>query len=151
LTRRLIEEEVMEEQKLILDKSLGVLDKSLGRRQFTLATAMAMLAGVAITITEGCGSSYSSPTSGQGNSGGGGGYSGGDKTGAISNNHGHSAVITAAQITAGGDLQLNIQGTASHAHTISLTGAQIVSIGGGTKVAIDSTTDSGHSHTVTFN
>ncbi len=140
----------MEEQATTL---ATLADKTLDRRRFTLATAMAMLAGVAITITEACGSSYSSPTSATGSTGGSGstGYTGGDKTGTISNNHGHSAVITAAQLNAGGDLTLNIQGTATHNHTVALSAAQLVSIAGGTKVAQQSSTDFGHSHTVTFN
>ncbi len=139
----------MEEQNTIGT----ALDKTLDRRKFTLATAMAMLAGVAITITEACGSSYNSPTSsgGTGGTGGSTGTATGDKTGTISNNHGHVAVITAAQLNAGGDLVLNIQGTATHNHTVSLTGADLSSIAAGTKVAHDSSTDFGHSHTVTFN
>ena len=42
---------------------LGMLDakKTLDRRQFTLATALAALSGVAITISA-CGGSYSAPT-----------------------------------------------------------------------------------------
>jgi hypothetical protein len=37
----------------------------------------------------------------------------------ISANHGHSAVITGAQLTAGGAVELNIRGTATHAHTVT--------------------------------
>ena len=127
------------------------IDKTLDRRRFTLATAMAMLAGVTITITESCGgSSYSSPSSPSG-TGGGTGSSATDKVGTISNNHGHSAVITAAQLSAGGDLTLNIQGTATHNHTVALTAANLTAIAGGTKVAQESSTTNSHSHTVTFN
>ncbi len=135
------------------EQATTLMEKTLDRRRFTLATAMAMLAGVAITITESCGSSNNSPTSTTGGTSGSGstGYTGGDKTGAISNNPGHTAVITAAQINAGGALTLNIQGTATHNHTLAITIAQLTSIAGGTKVAQDSSTDFGHSHTVTFN
>ena len=68
--------------------------KLLDRREFTLAAAMAVLSGVAITIS-GCagGSSYSAspvaPTSPT--------QAVGDKTGSVSDNHGHSAVIASAQ------------------------------------------------------
>ena len=139
------------------EQATTMLEKTLDRRRFTLATAMAMLAGVAITITEACGGSSSSPTSstggsGSSSSGSGTGSSGSsDKVGSISANHGHTAVITAAQLSAGGDLTLNIQGTATHNHTVALTAAELTSIAGGTKVAHESSSDFGHSHTVTFN
>ena len=124
--------------------------KTLDRRQFTLATALAALSGVAITISAACGGSgYSSPSS---PSSGGTGASGAtDKVGQISNNHGHSAVITAAQLTAGGALVLNIQGAATHNHTVSLAAAEISSIAANQRVAKESSVDNGHSHTVTFN
>ncbi len=137
------------EEQTIVGQAQRALDRTLDRRKFTLATAMAMLAGVAITITEACGSSYSSPTSGTGGTGSGTGS--GDKVGTISNNHGHSAVITAAQLTAGGDLLLNIQGTATHNHTVSLSGNDLADIAANKKVAHESSTTNGHSHTVTFN
>lgn len=142
----------MQEQTIVSEVQTA-LDKTLGRRQFTLATAMAMLAGVAITITEACGGGgYNSPTSpGTGGTGGGNGTASGDKVGTISNNHGHSAVITAARLAQGGELDLDIRGTASHTHTVSLSASDLTEIAGGKVVAHDSSTDSGHSHTVTFN
>ena len=137
------------------EQATTVLEKTLDRRGFTLATAMAMLAGVAITITEACGGSSSSPTATPtpvptpvptptpGTSG--------DKVGAISSNHGHSAVITAARLSQGGALDLDIRGTASHTHTVSLSASDLSDIAENKKVAHESSTDSGHSHTVTFN
>ena len=120
--------------------------KLIDRRQFTVASAMAILTGVVITIT-GCGSSSSSPTSptpvptpGPG-----------DKVGTISGNHGHSAIITAASLTAGGALSLDIRGSADHTHTVSLTGADLTSISANQRVSKESTNESSHSHTVTFN
>ena len=50
-------------------------------------------------------------------------------------------------------MTLNIQGTADHTHSVSLTAAQLTQIKAGTVVAVTSTaggTD-GHTHTVTFN
>ncbi len=121
--------------------------KTLDRRQFTLAAALAALSGVAITISAcgGGGGSSSSPAAPTGTGGT------GDKVGQISNNHGHSAVITGAQLTAGGALNLDIQGTATHTHGVSLTGAEIASIAAGQRMAKESTTQESHSHTVTFN
>ncbi len=127
--------------------------KTLDRRQFTLAAALAALSGVVITISEaGCGSDYKSPTGGTGTP------SptptpapAQDKMGAVSNNHGHVAVITGAQLTAGGALQLNIQGTSSHQHTVDLTAGEVASIAANQQVSKASSTDNSHSHTVTFN
>jgi len=128
--------------------------KTLDRRQFTLAAALAALSGVAITISSACssggGGGYGGPTTPSG-SGGGGGTGGGDKVGQISANHGHSAVITAAQLTAGGALSLNIQGQADHPHTVELSAADITAIAGNQRVARDSSVTNAHNHTVTFN
>ena len=122
--------------------------RSISRREFTLEWAMAMLAGVAITITA-CSNSPSSPTSSTG--GGGGGTTSGDVTGVVSANHGHIATITAAKIAAGGTLNLDIMGSATHTHTVTLSGTQLQQIGAKQQVAVLSTTDAGHNHTVTFN
>lgn len=102
-----------------------------------------MLGGAAITIS-GCGG------------GGGGNPSGptlgpGDKAGSVSANHGHTVVVTAAQLTAGNGLNLGIRGSSNHSHAISLTGAQVVSIRDGARVSVTSTVDDAHDHTVTFN
>lgn len=121
----------------------------LDRRQFTLATALAALGGVVITISgAGCGSD-GSPTNG--GNGGSGGNGAGDKTGTVSNNHGHSAMITGAQLTMGGALQLNIQGAASHPHTVALSAAEIGTIASSQRVSKESSSDNSHTHTVTFN
>ncbi len=135
------------------NRMLEVTDekKTLDRRQFTLAAALAALSGVAITISACGGGSSSSPSSPTGSTGGTGSGGSTDKVGQISNNHGHSAVITGAQLTAGGALELNIQGAATHPHTVSLTGAEIASIAANQRVAKESSTEQGHSHTVTFN
>jgi len=114
----------------------------LGRREFTLAAAMAILSGVAITVS-GCGGGSSSPAAPS--------PSGGDKTGSISANHGHSAVITAAQLAAAGGITLSIAGSAGHNHTVTLAASEISAIAGSQRVSKESSSDSGHSHTVTFN
>jgi hypothetical protein len=112
----------------------------LTRRAFTLESALALLAGVTITVT-GCGSSNpAAPTP-----------VAADVSGAIGTNHGHTATVTGAQITAAGALSLNITGTATHPHTVALTGAQLQQIGSRQQVAVTSSTDAGHTHTVTFN
>lgn len=117
----------------------------LDRREFTVGAVMAVLAGVTITIT-GCG--------------GGGGGTGpptqptpdnGDKLGNVSANHGHVARITAAELTAGNAITLQIRGSADHPHTVSLSAAEISSIRAGQRVGKGTSEDDFHTHTVTFN
>jgi hypothetical protein len=116
----------------------------LARREFTTAAVMALMAGVAITIS-GCSSDYGMnpnpvPSTGTG-----------DKAGTVSANHGHVAVVTAARIAAPDAFSLDIRGTADHTHTVALTSDQIRAIGAGTRTAMDSSTENAHNHTVTFN
>jgi plastocyanin len=126
-----------------------MIGEPLTRRDFTLAAAMAILSGVAISVS-GCGgsNSSSSPASPSPASSA---PAGSDKTGAISSNHGHSAVIASAQLGASGGITVNIQGTSSHPHTVALTGADLSAIANSQRVAKESSNDASHSHTVTFN
>ena len=128
------------------DRTIG---EALTRRDFTLAAAMAILSGVAISVS-GCGGSNSSgsPASPSPASSA---PAGSDKAGAISSNHGHSAVIASAQLGASGGITLNIQGTSSHPHTVALTGADLIAIAANQRVAKESSNDASHTHTVTFN
>ena len=119
----------------------------LTRREFTLEAALALLAGCIITITEGCGSSSSPSTPSPAPVA--------DITGVIGTNHGHVAVITAAQITAGNAISLNIQGTAAHPHTVSITQADLTTLKNRQSVSTASSSDLStvfgqHSHLVTF-
>ena len=119
------------------------MQNTINRREFTLQTALAMLSGVAITVS-GCGSVTPvspSPTPG----------ASGAVSGSISANHGHTAVISHAQLTGGGSLALDIRGSSEHSHTITLSQSDLASISAGQRVSVQSTNDTGHSHTVTFN
>ena len=120
------------------------------RREFTSASVMAMLAGVVVTIS-GCGGAGSSPTASATPPATTPGTTGGDRTGTISANHGHIALITGAQISTGGAIDLNIQGSADHAHTVRITTDDLRALSSGTRVSHESTDNAGHSHTVTFN
>jgi hypothetical protein len=115
------------------------------RREFTLDAALALLAGCVVTISDGCGKSSTSPSSTPPT----------DVTGNVSANHNHTAVITAAQITAGSAFTLNIQGTAAHPHTVSITQADLTALKNRQSVTRDSSSDFSntfgqHIHTVTF-
>ena len=118
------------------------------RREFTLAAAMAVLSGVAISVA-GCGGSDSASPAAPSPTGS--GSTSGDRTGSISANHGHSAVIASAQLGASGGITLNIQGTSAHPHTVALSGADLAAIAANQRVSKESSNDAGHTHTVTFN
>jgi hypothetical protein len=120
----------------------------LDRREFTVAAVLAALSGVTITIS-GCGGDGGGgttnpnpvPTTGPG-----------DKAASsISGNHGHTAVITAAQLTSTSTVGLDIRGQADHPHSVELTAAQVQQIAANQRVSKESTVDQSHSHTVTFN
>jgi len=127
------------------------------RREFTLASALAVLSGVTITIT-GCGGGYGGTSSDP--------YGPstpaptpmmGDKSGVISANHNHEAIITAARLTGGSAIGLDIRGTADHTHTVDLSAAEIAAIAANQQVSKGSTSSNtggtygDHAHTVTFN
>lgn len=118
-------------------------DNLISRRDFTVESVLALLAGVTITVS-GCGGDTDpeSPTSPSPTA---------DVTGSVSANHGHVATVMAAQITTGGAISLDIRGTADHPHTVTLTADEVSRIGARTQVSKTSTTDNSHSHTVTFN
>jgi hypothetical protein len=120
---------------------------TLDRRQFSVAAALALLGGATITI--GCGGSSNpnnpnnpnpAPVLGPG-----------DKAASVAANHGHIAVLTAAQLSGGGALTLTITGQSNHPHTVALTAAEVAQIAGGARVSKESSQDDQHNHTVTFN
>ena len=79
-------------------------------------------------------------------------------TGSVSGNHPlpHVAVITAAQLSAGIGITLDIS-NGLHSHTVTLTGAQVMQVAAGERVSVESSRDTHsdgnnpHNHTVTFN
>ena len=117
------------------------------RRDFTLKSALLILSSVPITIAA-CGDSGSpssptptpTPTPSTGN-----------VQGVVSANHGHTATITSAQLTAANALSLDITGSANHPHTVALTAAEVGQIAQNMNVQKTSTSNTGHTHAVTFN
>lgn len=123
------------------------------RREFTAQTALAMLSGVAITLSSCSGSNSStapsttstppSPPAGA-------------NVGVVGANHGHTAVITAAELTAANAVSLDISGSANHPHSVNLTDTEVGQIAGGARVIKASSNNDGagfgnHAHSVTFN
>jgi hypothetical protein len=113
----------------------------LTRREFTRESALAILTAATITIT-GCGDDDDATTNPSPS---------GNRSGTVSNNHGHVAVVTGAQITAANSIVVDIQGAATHPHTIELLTGQLRMIGMNAQVSVESTANDGHSHRVTFN
>ncbi len=100
-------------------------------------------AGLAVEIAPACrGSGVTAP-----------GPSTADNEGAVGTNHGHRAVITSAQLAAGGALLLEIAGQSTHGHTLTLTSDEVKKIRAGERVSQFSSDgfDDKHDHLVTFN
>jgi hypothetical protein len=112
----------------------------MNRRQFTAEAALLLLGGATITITA-CGGGGSPAAATPPLT---------DANGSISSNHGHAAIVTAAEQGAGLSIDLDMRGTASHTHTLSLTGAEVAAIRAGGRVE-KTCTGGSHTHTVTFN
>jgi hypothetical protein len=74
-----------------------------------------------------------------------------DVSGVIANNHGHTAVVTAAQISAGRAITIDIRGTADHSHTLDLTNDDMVRLQQRQRVERDVSANNTHTHRVTFN
>lgn len=137
------------------------MKERMDRREFSVTVALAMLGGAAISLSQaacGGGDGYGGGGNPTGSSGGGDDYGpggnadpGGGEVASISANHGHRAVITQAELTAGNGLNLDIQGSASHSHAVQLSGAEVVAIRGGQRVSKPSSSTDAHSHNVTFN
>ena len=113
---------------------------SLTRREFTVRSAMLALSGVAITISSGCSDGPTEPT-----------YT--DAVGTVASNHGHSAMVTAAQLSAAETIVLQIQGSSTHPHAVELTSADLRAIRRGERVSKESglSPSGSHGHTITFN
>lgn len=125
------------------------MSNTLDRREFTRLSVLSMLSGVVVTIS-GCGGGSSgggSPTTPTPTP-----AAGGDKAAAIGSNHGHTAVITSVQLTAGNGVSVTLTpGLPAHIHVVNLSAAEVVSIRDGARVAKVSSNDDAHDHTVTFN
>lgn len=131
--------------------------RELKRRQFTQEASLAFLAGVVVTVADCGGGSGGGGDDGYGNPTGGSPTTTlaaaptGSKSGTISANHGHTAVITAAELSAGGALSLRIEGTAGHNHMVDLPAQAVTEVKDGRKVEKMSTQTDAHTHLVTFN
>jgi len=115
-------------------------DHLLSRRAFTVESALAILATVAITITgcDGGGDLGPSPPAGA-------------REGVVSDNHGHRAIVESAQLNSNSTITIDMRFRATHNHELTLTPLELASISENGRVTKVSSTTEGHSHTVTFN
>ena len=67
----------------------------------------------------------------------------------ISANHGHELDLSVDELS-GGMLTIDIRGAATHPHVVTLSMADLLAIAAGTRLSVDTTTDDGHSHSVSF-
>lgn len=68
---------------------------------------------------------------------------------AISSNHGHTLVVSKADIDAGTQKSYSIQGGSSHNHSITLTSANFNTLKTAKSISVESSRDSSHRHDVT--
>ena len=115
-------------------------DHLLSRRAFTVGSVLAILATATITMT-GCDGEVDlgpSPPAGA-------------REGVVSANHGHRAIVESAQLNANSSITIDMRFQATHNHTLMLTPLELASISENGRVVKTSSTDDGHSHSVTFN
>ena len=111
--------------------------------QRTRVTFLAAVAALALFAITGCGGGTPSAPTPTGN---------GDMVGQVSDNHGHSVVITKAQLAARQAVVLDIKGTASHGHLVEVGAQWVVQLAdtGQCGRAFQSSITEGHSHWVSF-
>ena len=95
-----------------------------------------------VVVLDGCSDEDDPGTPGSGGTG--------DVDGVIGANHGHVVTITGVQLDAGGSVILTLVG-GTHTHSVTLTAQQVEAVAMGQRVSATSSSDSAHSHPVTFN
>jgi hypothetical protein len=68
----------------------------------------------------------------------------------ISGNHGHSMIVTAAEIGAPMDRDYDLMGSADHTHTATVASALFEQLATNSPVQVTSTVTNGHSHAITI-
>ena len=86
-------------------------------------------------------------------SGSGGGMAGGDclangTHAAIGANHGHVLLVTKEDVAAGVDKTYDIQGTATHTHSVTITAAMFARLAANTEADATSTVTLAHDHAI---
>ena len=114
------------------------------RMQFLRSVVGAGVGAIGVAALAGCG----------GDDGGGGGTPDSPAavcttpTSAIQGNHGHTLVVSLADVNAAVDKTYDITGTSAHAHMVTITAADFAMIKAGTTRMVVSTTGGSHTHPV---
>ncbi len=66
----------------------------------------------------------------------------------IGSNHGHSLIISKADVEDGSAKTYAIQGTSGHNHSVNLTAANFTSLKNNATISVTSTNDDSHTHSV---
>ena len=66
----------------------------------------------------------------------------------IGTNHGHSLTVSKADVEAGTEKTYSIQGTSSHAHSVTLSAANFTALKSNTAISVTSTKGDSHTHSV---
>jgi hypothetical protein len=75
----------------------------------------------------------------------------GSREGVVSANHGHRAIVEAADLSSNSTVTIDLRFRATHNHELMLTPLELAAIAENGRVVKASSTTEGHSHTVTFN
>jgi hypothetical protein len=75
----------------------------------------------------------------------------GSREGVVSNNHGHRAIVMAAQLNSNSTITIDMRYQATHNHELTLTATELAAIAENGRVVKTSSTTDGHNHAVTFN
>lgn len=126
----------------------------LTRKQFLRSALGIGAAALGLQVLSACGGS-SSPTEPDAAAGSGSGsgsnlasceQNGTNAT--IGANHGHTLMVTSADVTAGADKTYNIRGTADHTHTVTITAAMFQMLQQNHAITTTSSTDALHDHSI---
>lgn len=112
------------------------------RKTFIEKTSAALLIGIPAISFWGCGDDDDDDNN-QADCG----ANGADST--ITENHGHTLEVPAADVNAGVEKTYNIRGTGDHDHMVTITAAQFTQLQGNNNVTVVSTLDDDHTHDVT--
>jgi hypothetical protein len=126
---------------------------ALDRKEF-LQTALSVVGlGFVASRFVGCGGSDgpagTTGAAGTGNASGGNACEQHVPSETISANHGHVLTVTQGDVAVGTLKIYDIQGTATHDHMVTLSPGSFSTLEAGQTVTLTSTTNAGHSHTVT--
>ncbi|MEE9364465.1 MAG: hypothetical protein V3U92_17835 [Cellulophaga sp.] len=119
------------------------------RKEFIQKVGGILLVGVPAFILIGCSSSDDSSSETPGEKGETDCLKNGATASGISANHGHTLVVSKADISAASEKSYSIKGSSNHNHNITLSANNFATLKTSKIISVTSSTDGGHSHSVT--